>query len=155
MKKYHRISSDIPQKKQEDKADKKEKDYTKFFEFAESRLHETDYLTKRGISPETQRKFHCGYVSDFMYKNNQMTPAVIIPTSNSSFAWRSTTENLKQKRGKANILNTSALNQPYCFVVEGEIDCMSIDECGFPCIGLGSVSNIGKIFNYKYRILSL
>ena len=146
--KYH-ISYDIPQKKQEDKADKKEKDYTKFFEFAESRLHETDYLTKRGISPDTQRKFHCGYVSDFMYKNNQMTPAVIIPTSNSSFAWRSTTENLKQKRGKANILNISALNQPYCFVVEGEIDCMSIDECGFPCIGLGSVSNIGKIFNYN------
>ena len=146
--KYH-ISYDIPQKKQEDKADKKEKDYTKFFEFAESRLHETDYLTKRGISPDTQRKFHCGYVSDFMYKNNQMTPAVIIPTSNSSFAWRSTAENLKQKRGKANILNISALNQPYCFVVEGEIDCMSIDECGFPCIGLGSVSNIGKIFNYN------
>ena len=145
----YRIFSDIPQKKQEDKADKKEKDYTKFFEFAESRLHETDYLTKRGISPDTQRKFHCGYVSDFMYKNNQMTPAVIIPTSNSSFAWRSTTENLKQKRGKANILNISALNQPYCFVVEGEIDCMSIDECGFPCIGLGSVSNIGKIFNYN------
>ena len=145
----YRIFSDIPQKKQEDKADKKEKDYTKFFEFAESRLHETDYLTKRGISPDTQRKFHCGYVSDFMYKNNQMTPAVIIPTSNSSFAWRSTAENLKQKRGKANILNISALNQPYCFVVEGEIDCMSIDECGFPCIGLGSVSNIGKIFNYN------
>ena len=130
-------------------AAKKEKDYTKFFEFAESRLHETDYLTKRGISPETQRKFHCGYVSDFMYKNNQMTPAVIIPTSDSSFAWRSTTENLKQKRGTAHILNVSALKQPYCFVVEGEIDCMSIDECGFACIGLGSVSNIGKIFNYS------
>ena len=127
----------------------KKKDYTKFFEFAESRLHETDYLTKRGISPDTQRKFHCGYVSDFMYKNNQMTPAVIIPTSNSSFAWRSTAENLKQKRGTAHILNISALSQPYCFVVEGEIDCMSIDECGFPCIGLGSVSNIGKIFNYN------
>ena len=144
----YRIFSDIPQKKQEDNANKKEKDYTKFFQFAESRLHETDYLTKRGISPDTQRKFHCGYVSDFMYKGNQMTPAVIIPTSNSSFAWRSTTENLKQKRGTAHILNISALNQPYCFVVEGEIDCMSIDECGFPCIGLGSVSNIGKIFNY-------
>ena len=33
---------------------------------------------------------------------------------------------------------------------------MSIDECGFPCIGLGSVSNIGKIFNYNsnYDILT-
>lgn len=126
----------------------KKKDYTKFFEFAESRLHETDYLTKRGISPETQRKFHCGYVAGFMYKENQTTPAVIIPTSESSYMWRSTTENLKQKRGAAHILNISALSQPYCFVVEGEIDCMSIDELGFPCIGLGSASNINKIFNH-------
>ena len=127
----------------------KKKDYTKFFQAAEQHLHETDYLTKRGISPETQRKFHCGYVAGFMYKGNQTTPAVIIPTSESSFAWRSTAENLKQKRGAAHILNISALSQPYCFVVEGEIDCMSIDELGFPCIGLGSASNINKIFNHN------
>ena len=144
----YRTFPDIPQENKP-KPDKKEKDYTNFFQIAENHLHETDYVTKRGISPDTQRKFHCGYVPSFMYKNNQMTPAVIIPTSSKSFAWRSTTENLKQKRGTANILNISALNQPYCFVVEGEIDCMSIDECGFPCIGLGSASNIGKIFNYN------
>ncbi|MDE5582192.1 MAG: toprim domain-containing protein, partial [Ruminococcus sp.] len=62
--------------------------------------------------------------------------------------WRSTTENIKQKRGTAHILNPSALNAPYCFVVEGEIDCMSVDECGFACIGLGSASNIRKIFDF-------
>ncbi|MDD7184193.1 MAG: VapE family protein [Oscillospiraceae bacterium] len=62
--------------------------------------------------------------------------------------WRSTTENIKQKRGAVHILNTSALTSPYCFIVEGEIDCMSVDECGFACIGLGSTSNIRKIFNY-------
>lgn len=33
-------------------------------------------------------------------------------------------------------------------VVEGEIDCMSVFECGANCIGLGSTSNIKKIFNY-------
>ena len=126
----------------------KNKDYTKFFAVAEQHLHETDYLTKRGISFDTQRKFHCGYVSSFMYKGNQTTPAIIIPTSNTSFMWRSTLENIKQKRGTAHILNTQALNNEYCFVVEGEIDCMSVDECGFSCIGLGSTSNIRKIFNY-------
>ena len=83
-----------------------------------------------------------------MYKGNQTTPAIIIPTSNTSFMWRSTIENIKQKRGTAHILNTQALNNEYCFVVEGEIDCMSVDECGFSCIGLGSTSNIRKIFNY-------
>lgn len=126
----------------------KNKDYRKFFDIAEQHLLETDYLTNRGLSIETQRKFHCGYVSNFMYKGNQNTSAVIIPTSNTSFMWRSTTENIKQKRGTVHILNPYALNSPYCFVVEGEIDCMSIDECGFSCIGLGSTSNIKKIFNY-------
>ena len=127
----------------------KEKDYTYFFNVAAQHLHETDYLTKRGISIETQRKFNIGYVSDFKYKGGLSTPAVIIPTSEKSFAWRSTTENLKQKRGAAHIFNSSALKQPYCFVVEGEIDAMSIEELGFPCIGLGSTSNIKKIFNYN------
>lgn len=124
------------------------KDYTKFFAFAESNLYKTDYLTRRGISMETQRNFRCGYVSDFKYQDNQTTPAIIIPTSNTSFMWRSTTESLKRKRGTAHILNANALNNSYCFVVEGEIDCMSIVECGFACIGLGSTSNIRKIFNH-------
>lgn len=126
-----------------------EKDYTKFFAVAEQHLHETDYLTRRGLSVETQQKFHCGYVENYQYNHNsQTTSAIIIPTSEYSFMWRSTTENIKQKRGTAHILNHTALNAPYCFVVEGEIDCMSVDECGFDCIGLGSTSNIRKIFNY-------
>ncbi|MDE7137605.1 MAG: DUF3987 domain-containing protein [Ruminococcus sp.] len=124
------------------------KDYTKFFAFAESNLYKTDYLTRRGISTETQRKFRCGYVSDFRYQENRTTTAVIIPTSDTSFMWRSTTENIKQKRGTAHILNIQALDNNYCFVVEGEIDCMSVTECGFSCIGLGSTSNIKKIFDY-------
>ena len=123
------------------------KDYTKFFAFAESNLHKTDYLTRRGISMETQRNFRCGYVPDFRHENNRTTPAVIIPTSNNSFFWRSTTEDLKRKRGTAHILNANALNNNYCFVVEGEIDCLSITECGFACIGLGSTNNVRKIFD--------
>lgn len=127
----------------------KNKDYRKFFDIAEQHLLETDYLTNRGLSIETQRKFHCGYVSNYQYSHNsESTSAVIIPTSDTSFMWRSTTENLKRKRGTVHILNPIAFTSPYCFVVEGEIDCMSIDECGFSCIGLGSTSNIKKFFNY-------
>ncbi len=150
--KYGIVSASQPirQKKQSAKPvqSKTEKDYTTFFAVAEQHLHETDYLTRRGISVETQRKFRCGYISSFTYKNNQTTPAVIISTFETSFMWRSTTENIKRKRGTAHILNPTALNSPYCFVVEGEIDCMSVDECGFACIGLGSTSNIRKIFEY-------
>ena len=124
------------------------KDYTKFFAYAESMLYMTDYLTNRGISAEIQRKFRCGYVPEYRYQENKSTPAVIIPTSDNSYMWRSTAENIKQKRGNARILNSVALKDRYCFVVEGEIDCMSIVECGFSCIGLGSTSNIKKIFDF-------
>lgn len=127
----------------------KYKDYTKFFFIAEQHLHETNYLTKRGLSIKTQRQFNCGYIENFAYKENQSTSAVIIPTSPSSFMWRSTVDNIKQKRGSAHILNPTALKQQYCFIVEGEIDCMSVIECGYHCIGLGSASNIKKIFSYN------
>ena len=150
--KYGIVSASQPirQKKQSEKPiqPKSETDYTTFFTIAEQHLHETDYLIRRGISVETQRKFHCGYTSNFTYKNNQSTPAVIIPTSNTSYMWRSTTENIKRKRGTVHLFNSVALTSPYCFVVEGEIDCMSIDECGFASVGLGSTSNIRKIFDH-------
>ena len=131
------------------KSEYNQKDYSRFFAQAKQQLNQTDYLTKRGISPEIQRRFHCGYVPNFMYKGNQTTPAVIIPTSQSSYMWRSTIENIKQKRGTVHILNPLALKDEYCFVVEGEIDCMSVVECGFSCIGLGSTSNVNKIFDYN------
>lgn len=126
------------------------KDYTKFFYIAQQHLHETNYLSNRGLSIATQQYFGCGYIADFKYNRNEnlSTSAVIIPTSNNSFMWRSTVDNIKRKRGTVHILNHQALQQPYCFVVEGEIDCMSIFECGMNCIGLGSTSNINKIFNY-------
>ncbi len=150
--KYGIVSTSQPirQKKQSAKPvqPKAEKKHTTLFEIAETHLHETDYLTNRGISMQTQRKFHCGYISDFSYKNNQSTPAVIIPTSETSYMWRSTTEKVKQKRGTVHILNPQALENEYCFVVEGEIDCLSLYDCGFACIGLGSTSNIRKIFEH-------
>ena len=144
----YNISASPAQSHSSQNTTKKEKDYTRLFFIAEKQLNQTDYLTKRGISLKIQRKFHCGYMPNFMYKGNQTTPAIIIPTSKGSYMWRSTTENIKQKRGTTHILNPSALNSSYCFVVEGEIDCMSVDECGFACIGLGSTSNIKKIFDY-------
>ncbi|MDE6670908.1 MAG: toprim domain-containing protein [Ruminococcus sp.] len=150
--KYGVVSASQPirQKKQSAKQvqPKTEQNHTALFEIAEQHLQETDYLTNRGISIQTQCKFHCGYVENFPYKNNQTTSAVIIPTSETSYMWRSITENLKRKRGTVHLFNSVALTSPYCFVVEGEIDCMSIDECGFASVGLGSTSNIGKIFEH-------
>jgi len=63
--KYNIFSSQpIRTKKQRTKPvqAKEEKDYTNFFAVAEQHLNQTGYLTKRGIPPKIQQKFHCGYV---------------------------------------------------------------------------------------------
>ena len=153
--KYNRNFNDLKpaQSFHQQQTEQVQKDYTKLFQYAETRLTETDYLNKRGIPAEIQKRFGCGYIPDFNYGNNQKIPVIIIPTSNYSFICRSTTGNIKQKRGKSHILNSSALTAPYCFVVEGEIDCMSVYSCGhnFPCIATGSTSNIRKIFDYDVK----
>lgn len=153
--KYNRNFNDLKpaQSFHQQQTEQVQKDYTKLFQYAETRLTETDYLNKRGIPAEIQKRFKCGYIPDFNYGNNQKIPAIIIPTSNYSFICRSTTGNIKQKRGKSHILNSSALTAPYCFVVEGEIDCMSVYSCShnFPCIATGSTSNIRKIFDYNVK----
>lgn len=110
-----------------------------------------DYLTRRGISPETQRRFGCGYFKDFKYDRNQdgtykTTNAIIIPTSPESYMWRSTVADVKRKVGIQHIFNAVDLNNDICFVVEGEIDCMSIVELGYPCCALGSANNVGLLF---------
>lgn len=126
------------------------KDYNRFFRYAQKNLNDLniDYLTNRGISSGTQKRFGCGYIKDFKY-DDQITNAIIIPTSSSSFMWRSTVSDKKQKIGKQHVFNASALNNDICFVVEGEIDCMSIEDLGFPCCALGSASNIGLLFKYN------
>ena len=45
------------------------KDYTRFFYIAQQHLHETDYLTNRGISVAIQQYFGCGYISNCMFHN--------------------------------------------------------------------------------------
>lgn len=81
------------------------KDYTRFFYIVRQHLHETNYLTNRGLSIATQQYFGCGYINNFKYNRNEnlSTSAVIIPISNNSFMWRSTVDNLKRKRGTVHI----------------------------------------------------
>lgn len=134
----------------------------------------SDYLTKRGISLEVQKKFNIGYFGEWLHPktkwkhmgnphiNEWVTPRIVIPTSDSSYLARATTPEPPQddpkykyyvkayKVGGVKIFNTVALTnqEGYCFIVEGEIDALSCIECGFNATGLGSTSNMGQIFNY-------
>ena len=141
------------------KPEEPETDYTPFFLQAEKNIGKTDY--HRGISPETLSKYHIGYVESWKHpKAPKMKPSprLIIPTSRYSYLARYTgTDNYidytgkpqnKSKVGKVRIFNQRALREAKSpiFVVEGELDALSIIDVGGEAVGLGSLSNIGRIF---------
>lgn len=114
------------------------------------RINETDYLQKRGISKEVQDKYNIGY--DPAFKNGTWK-AIIIPTTHYSFTARNTdinSEDRLRKVGKSEIFNYWELEQnkkENFYIVEGEIDALSIIEADKKAISLGSVNNINLFIN--------
>ena len=128
--------------------------FTEFFKRASSNLSQTNY--HRGISLETLKKFHVGFIPDWRAKPNApASPRLIIPVWSGGYLARDTRPNLteqeakysKMRVGKTQLFNASALKQNLkpVFVVEGEIDALSIIDAGGQAVGLGSVANIGKL----------
>ena len=109
------------------------------------RISETDYLQRRGISIEVQDRYNIGYDPNF--KNNTWK-AIIIPTTHYSFTATNTdinSEDRLRKVGKSEIFNYWELEQnkkENFYIVEGEIDALSIAEVGKKAIALGSVNNV-------------
>lgn len=134
-----------------------EEDLTPFFLQANKNLVNTTYY--RGISKATLDKYKVGYIED--WKNPKApdtapaTPRLIIPTSQYSYLARDTRDTIpdyqsdfiKTKVGRLHIFNIDALYNPcntLVYVVEGELDALSILDNGRPAIALGSVSMINK-----------
>lgn len=135
-----------------------EEDLTPFFLQANKNLKNTDYY--RGISKATLDKYKVGYIED--WKNPKApdtapaTPRLIIPTSQYSYLARDTRDTIpdyqsdfiKTKVGRLHIFNIDALYNPcntLVYVVEGELDALSILDNGRPAIALGSVSMINSL----------
>ena len=133
-----------------------EPDYTDFFLQANKNITGTDY--HRGLSLDTLNRFKIGYVESWKHPKAPQAPAsprLIIPTSKHSYLARDTRAELtedqkrysKSKVGKVRIFNSKSLaaaTQPI-FIVEGEIDAMSIIEVGGEAIGLGSLGNVSRL----------
>ena len=137
-----------------------EPDYTEFLLQAYQDIGKTDY--HRGLTDETLSRFRIGYVENWKHpKAPKMvaSPRLIIPTSKYSYLarhasdtdfinYRGQVEN-KSKVGKVRIFNWKALQQNLqpIFVVEGEIDAMSICDVGGEALGMGSKSNVDKLLS--------
>lgn len=142
-------------------------DYIAFFKECASHRGESDYLAKRGISEGVQASFLIGYCPAWRSPtalkrgaNPPATPRVIIPTSRYSYIARDTrpAEGMsdrekqfsKMKEGTLELFNLKALEtmQEPAFIVEGEIDALSIIELGYKALALGSTTNYKKLLDY-------
>lgn len=136
-------------------------DYTDFFLQAHNNINKTDYPQKRGLSKDVIDRFSLGYVEEWQSpkalkegKKPPKSPRLIIPTSKGSYIARDTRNNLteeqnrfsKMKEGASELFNTEALKagKPV-FIVEGEIDALSIMEAGGEALATGSTANINKL----------
>ena len=116
-----------------------------------------EYLSSRGISIETATRFFLGYNPEYRYPraplNVPSSPAIIIPTSPTSFQVRLTDPNAdvsyqKQKVGISSLFNRKALKSTtdsFIFIVEGEFDALSVVEVGGQAISLGGINNTDKL----------
>lgn len=117
------------------------------------------YLSRRGISLELARRFWLGYDPEWKSptalrngKNPPGSPRLIIPTGNYSYVARDirpgVKEYAKMKEGAAELFNARALVSTEggpVFIVEGEIDALSIMKAGAEAVALGSTSNTKKL----------
>ena len=141
-----------PQQKETKERKYPELDY--YYRDCKKRISETDYLQKRGISKEVQDKYNIGYDRDF--KEGKMKfpiQAIIIPVSKASYTVRNINNASKfryTKVGEAAIFNYWELEQnrkDTFYIVEGEIDALSIIEAGRKAIALGSVNEVNLLVN--------
>lgn len=131
-------------------------DYTSFFLQAHDNITATDYPQQRGLSMETINRFKLGYIAEWRHPKAPATapatPRLIIPTGRHSYLARDTRAEIpegqeqysKQKVGSMQIFNRRALqeaNSPV-FIVEGELDALSIIEAGGEAVALGSLSMV-------------
>lgn len=132
--------------------DEAEPDYTSFFLQANRDIERTDY--HRGLTLGTLNRFKLGYVESWTHPKAPQappSPRLIIPTSKHSYLARDTRADLtpqqaqyaKSKVGKVRIFNSKALytaSKPV-FIVEGELDALSIIDVGGEAVALGSTAN--------------
>ena len=133
---------------------------------AENLWQAEDYLRSRGISLKTAMKAKCGCIMNWhhpkvrekygMKPPFEGSPRFIIPTGEKSYTavdmraieeipqeerqWR------KQKAGEAKIYKVKIIEEmdSPIFIVEGEMDALSIEEIGYKAVALGSTSMVER-----------
>lgn len=148
-------------------AEQKAEDFMDYYQKAQAARADRaaqDYLRSRGISEAVAAKYWLGYDASYstfdIDENGQNSfstwRALIIPTGKSSYIARNIDKpkepekkNRYRKKGASLLFNSKALyaaDKPV-FIVEGELDALSIIEAGGQAVGLGSTSNYKQLLS--------
>ncbi|NCC11269.1 MAG: toprim domain-containing protein [Bacteroidia bacterium] len=147
-----------PRSEQNTSTKGKQEDQETYITQAHKKIDQTDYPKLRGLTQATIERFKLGYDPAFKTKasNGEYTTwkALIIPTSPTSYTARNTDPKADKadrirKQGASPLFNPEAIetDQPV-FIVEGELDAMSITEAGGQAIALGSTANYRTLVDY-------
>lgn len=129
-------------------------DHTAYYKACRERLTDPRaqaYLSKRGISLETAKRFWLGFDANAdPAQGGHKTPRIIIPVSKSFYIGRSTDPSTPKQFAKLNskgsspdLFNKKTLwesGKPI-FIVEGAFDALAVEEAGGRAISLNSASN--------------
>lgn len=137
---------------------------------APDNLESTDYPQKRGISLATLRKYGVKYAPAWVHPNTlerhkgsvsdlKGTPRILFPTSKGGYTARYAGNALKnvqkvQKVGNGALFNAAALdsvNGPV-FIVEGEMDALSVLEVGGEAVGIGGTSGVDALLEAVMKL---
>lgn len=134
-------------------------DYTEFIKECSGNIEQTHY--HRGLTLDTLRAFKVGFCQSWRHPKAPdtapMTPRLIIPTSQYSYIARDTRDQIpaeqanysKMKVGKLHMMNIKALRTATkpIYIVEGEIDALSIIDAGGAAIGIGTTTMSGQLLS--------
>lgn len=136
-----------------------EEDYSQYYREAHSRIDKAlGYLSSRGISKDTADKLGLGYEPAFKTRSVEKDSytsweSLIIPVNRYSYVVRNISPEASpsdryRNRGASTLYRARrALTeaQSPIYVVEGELDSISILEAGGEALGLGSTSNYTQL----------
>lgn len=137
------------------KTEQKGNDYTDYFLQANRNIGNTDYLQNRGLTAATIERFKLGYEENFNKGTGGSTwKVIVIPTTKYTYTVRNTDaaadkKNRIRKVGNNVLFNVGSLaGSSPVFIVEGELDALSIIEAGGEAVSLGSTANYHKFVKY-------
>lgn len=145
-------------------------DFTDFFLQAHSNIEATDYWRQRGLSKVIVDRFRLGYVAEWKHPKAPAkaapTPRLIIPITKYSYLARDIRQQIPPEQEdykKSKVKGAERVSWTYnskalktaskpIFIVEGELDALSLIEVGAEAIALGSIAYIRAFIELVKKI---